>query len=50
MINNNQKDQLKIKVVLVLINSKNNPIVILNKLKTWKSKRQVRKQTRMMKS
>ena len=48
--NNNQRDQLKIKVILVLINSKNNPIVTLNKLRTWKSKIQVRKQTRMTKS
>ena len=31
MINNNKKDQLKIKIVLVLRNSKNNPIIILSK-------------------
>ena len=43
MINNNQRDQLKIKIVLVLRNSKNNPIIFLSKQRTWKSKRQVRK-------
>ena len=37
IVNKNQNNQLKIKVILVLNNPKNIPMVKLTKQRTWKS-------------